>query len=610
MEPEMLTTAPADAGPPASRKVKIYDFKRPDKFSKDEIRTMALMHETFARQSTTALSSMLRITAHMHVAAVDQLTYEEFIRSIPNPTTVAVVGMDPLKGSAVLEIDPAVTSAIIDRLFGGQGGDALIRRELTDIECAVLEGIIARLLGNLREAWSPLVDLRPRLQSIDTNPSFTQIVPPTEMVVLVSLEARIGDAEGMMNLCLPYLTIEPIIPKLSAQYFFSEMRRSPESVMKSTASLPMTAEVCYEAEKMPLSALTSLRRGTRIPIPRYAEGDAFLQAGGVPVMRIRARRSRGARRASYALPESRINRDLETLKALNETEEARPDALQETLRAFSAEIGAAVKSLQGGIQALARRQEEMADQLIFQSPTQDLAPGSQPEKHARPFGFIRIAACDTLATVISQEHPQLVALVLSYLEPGLAACVLGRLPEEQQTDVSERICAMNRTSPEVVREVERVLEKRLSVYSSEEFTAAGGVQSIVEILNVVPRSVEKSIIESMEKSDPAMAEEIKKRMFVFEDITLLEKKAVAAVIKETPPDDLVLALKAVDQKVRAFIWECVTRDEAESLKARVEALGRTRLSDVELAQQRIVEVIRKMEEEGRIMVARPEDTIA
>ncbi len=218
--------APEEASAPADqRKIKIYDFKRPDKFSKDQIRTVSIMHETFARQTTTALSSQLRSLAHVHVASVDQLTYEEFIRSIPNPTTIAVINMDPLKGSAVLEIDPAVTFSIIDRLFGGQGEGAKYTRELSDIEQSVIEGIIVKILGNLREAWSSVIDLRPRMGNIETNPQFAQIVPPSEMVVLVTLETKVGDVEGMMNFCIPYLTIEPIIPKLSAQYVYSSMRR-------------------------------------------------------------------------------------------------------------------------------------------------------------------------------------------------------------------------------------------------------------------------------------------------------------------------------------------------------------------------------------------------
>ena len=207
------------------RKIKIYDFKRPDKFSKEQIRTISIMHETFARLTTTSLSAQMRSLAHVHVASVDQLTYEEFIRSIPNPTTLAVINMDPLKGSAVLEMDPSVTFTIIDRLFGGQGEGAKINRELSEIEVAVMESIIVRILGNMREAWSSVIDLRPRLGQIETNPQFAQVVPPQEMVVLVTLETKVGEVEGMMNFCIPYITIEAIVTKLTAQYMYSTVRR-------------------------------------------------------------------------------------------------------------------------------------------------------------------------------------------------------------------------------------------------------------------------------------------------------------------------------------------------------------------------------------------------
>ena len=214
------------------KKVKIYDFKRPDKFSKDQIRTVQMMHETFARLTTTALSAKLRSMVQVHVTSVDQLTYEEFIRSIPNPTTLALINMDP-KGSAILEIDPAITFTVIDRLFGGLGVPFKVNRELTDIEMAVIEGIVVHILANLREAWSTVIDLRPRLGNIETNPQFAQIVPPNEMVMLITLETKIGESEGMMNLCIPYITIEPIIQKLSAQYWFSSIRRGESEVNRN-----------------------------------------------------------------------------------------------------------------------------------------------------------------------------------------------------------------------------------------------------------------------------------------------------------------------------------------------------------------------------------------
>ncbi len=232
------------------KKVKIYDFKRPDKFSKDQIRTLQMMHETFARLATTGLSAQLRALVVVHVTSVDQLTYEEFIRSIPNPTTLAIINMDPLKGSAILEMDPSITFTIIDRLFGGKGESTKINRELTDIELSVMEGIIVRILGQLRESWATVIDLRPRLGNIETNPQFAQVVPPNDMVVLITLETKVGEVEGMTNLCIPYITIEPIINKLSAQYWYSSIRRGGTDENKAViqerldqVTIPLVAEV-------------------------------------------------------------------------------------------------------------------------------------------------------------------------------------------------------------------------------------------------------------------------------------------------------------------------------------------------------------------------------
>ena len=269
------------------RKVKIYDFRRPDKFSKDQIRTLQMMHETFARLTTTALSAQLRALVSVHVASVDQLTYEEFVRSIPNPTTLAVINMDPLKGSAVLEIDPSITFTIIDKLFGGLGdSSAKISRELTDIELSVMEGIIVRILGNLREAWSNVVDLRPRLGNIETNPQFAQIVPPNDMVVLITLETKVGEVEGMTNLCIPYITIEPVISKLSAQYWYSSIRKGVTdenmNIIQNrleNVELPLVAEI-GEVE-ISMLEIVNLSIGDVINLPQTKiTADMVVKIGG------------------------------------------------------------------------------------------------------------------------------------------------------------------------------------------------------------------------------------------------------------------------------------------------------------------------------------------
>ena len=269
-----------------TRKIKIYDFKRPDKFSKEQLRTVSNMHETFARLTTTSLSAQLRSLVHVHVASVDQLTYEEFIRSIPTPTTLAVVNMDPLKGNAILEIDPTITFCMIDRLFGGRGVTSSNKnRDLTEIEQSVMEGIIVRILANMREAWTQVIDLRPRLGQIETNPQFAQIVPPTEMVVLITLETKVGDEEGMMNFCIPYLTIEPIISKLSSQFWFSSVRRSSTTQYLGTlteklSSVDMETVAEIGSINLPVREVLALRIGDIIRLSNTKVGDPLTLSVG------------------------------------------------------------------------------------------------------------------------------------------------------------------------------------------------------------------------------------------------------------------------------------------------------------------------------------------
>lgn len=222
----------------------------------------------------------------------------------------------------------------------------------------------------------------------------------------------------------------------------------------------------------------------------------------------------------------------------------------------------------------------------------------------RPFDFIRRTDPAHLLNFIQQEHPQTIALILAYLEPQKASIILGSLPHESQSDVAKRIAVMDRVSPETLREVERVLEKKLSTISQEDYTAAGGVENIVEILNLVDRSTEKIIIESLEEEDPELAEEIKKRMFVFEDIVLLDDRAIQKVLREVDTAELGKALRGVEAEVQDKIFRNMSKRAAALLKEEMEYMGPVRLKDVEETQQKIVSIIRKLEDQGEIVVAR------
>ncbi len=222
----------------------------------------------------------------------------------------------------------------------------------------------------------------------------------------------------------------------------------------------------------------------------------------------------------------------------------------------------------------------------------------------KPFDFIKKADAQHLVNLLQSEHPQTTALVLTYLEPKKSSEILSQLPVEIQTDVTRRIAIMDRTTPEVVREVESTLEIKLSSFESEDLSFSGGLDTAAEILNFVDRATEKTIIENMEERDPVLAEEIKKRMFVFEDIIILDDRSVQKVLRKVDMNDLTKALKSVDEEVREKILTNMSKRAAVILTEDIEFLGPIKMTDMEQAQQRIVNLIRKMEEEGEIIIVR------
>ena len=223
----------------------------------------------------------------------------------------------------------------------------------------------------------------------------------------------------------------------------------------------------------------------------------------------------------------------------------------------------------------------------------------------RPFDCVRNTDPSQLLNLIQNEHPQTIALVLAYLRPEQAAAILSALPNDVQYDVARRIATMDRTSPDIIRDVEKVLERKISSsLGSQDFTIAGGVEAIVELLNRSDRTTERSIIENLESQDPELAEEIRKLMFVFEDITLLDDRSLQMVLREVENKDLSLALKGVPAEVANKIFKNMSKRAADMLREEIEFMGPVRIRDVEEAQQKIVNIIRKLEDSGEIIVSR------
>lgn len=222
----------------------------------------------------------------------------------------------------------------------------------------------------------------------------------------------------------------------------------------------------------------------------------------------------------------------------------------------------------------------------------------------RPFDFIRKADPSQLMNFLQNENAQTIALVMTYLTPEQSASLLSSLPPEKQVDIARRVATMDRTSPEIIMEVERVLERQMASVVTEDYTSAGGIQAVVNILNNVDRGTEKNIIEALEVDNPELAEEIRRRMFVFEDVLTLDNRSIQRTLREVDNNDLTLALKGASEDVKKRIFENMSKRQAEMIREDMEYMGPVRLRDVEDAQQKIVNIIRKLEDAGEIIISR------
>ena len=248
--------------------------------------------------------------------------------------------------------------------------------------------------------------------------------------------------------------------------------------------------------------------------------------------------------------------------------------------------------------------KELLDNALGNERASEVIGRLTASLQVRPFEFIRKTDPSQLLNFIQDEHPQTIALILSYLPSSQAAQVISALPPEKQADVAKRIAMMDRTSPDIIQEVEAVLEKKLASLVNQDYTIAGGVDAVVEILNTVDRATEKHILETLEIEEPELADEIRKKMFVFEDILTLDDRSIQRVLKEVDNNELAVALKSAGENVQEAIFNNLSKRLAVMIREDMEFMGPVRMKDVEEAQQKIVNIIRKLEDTGEIIISR------
>ncbi|SDY71775.1 flagellar motor switch protein FliM [Evansella caseinilytica] len=271
----------------SQRKVKLYDFKRALRFSKDQIRSLTRIHENFARLLTTQLSAQLRTFVQIAVASVDQLPYEEFIRSVPKMTLMNVFEPYPLDGRFVMEVNPNIAYAMLDRMLGGRGEAFNKVENLTEIEAKILSQLFQRKLDTFKEAWESVVSLDPVMDEIEVNPQFLQLVSPNETVVVISLSTTIGDASGMINICLPHVVIESILPKLSVHLWMQQTKKDQQpgefvALETNVKKAPLDIVVELGNSQITISEFLQLSVGDTIELDRSIEDALLVRVGNDP----------------------------------------------------------------------------------------------------------------------------------------------------------------------------------------------------------------------------------------------------------------------------------------------------------------------------------------
>jgi flagellar motor switch protein FliM len=285
----------------------IYDFRRPDKFAKDQLRTLQMLHETFARLYASSLSAYLRVPVHVDLVSVEQIPYDEYMRSLTS-SIINVFSLAPLSGQAILEVEFNVILSMIDRLLGGPGSMVKGSSQLTDIEKALTESIIARALNEFHTAWEGIASFTPKREVMETQSQFVQIVPPNDVVVSILFEITVGDLRGAMSICIPYLVLKPITPKLSAQRWFSSTVKKSNGkhaamIARRLARTQVECVARLGSATLSVDEVLDLKAGDIITLNRGQQEDVDILIG--PGIKFRGKP--GIRGKKLAIHISRVN---------------------------------------------------------------------------------------------------------------------------------------------------------------------------------------------------------------------------------------------------------------------------------------------------------------
>ncbi len=565
-----------------TRKIKLYDFRRPDKFSKEQIRTILEMHKDACRSLQPVLAGLIGEPVWVEVTMIDQYTLREVLdRSGPHDA-FAVLDMRPLTGGAVMWLEAAPANTIVHRAAGGAGFPDAPDRTLTEIESLMLRDGLESMVPALNEGWRRIVPLDCRVTSIETDRMRGMIVPANEMVVTATYEISIGDRQWTLTLIVPYVTLEPIVSRLTARYFYRNAVRvsSGRSVGHRVGTLGVETEIAVDLGALDLSEIADVVEGRPLRIPDDAR--MVFRAGGVDVAVLE--RPASLLDLPDALAVTEASRTEHTARLLR----GRPGGAAATEAARTERALSEVRrELRGIRQAMA----ELSDNRAAGEETED--------------GETRISAAQTrdVSLALAEETTQTLAFVLAPLDPVISAAVLAALPEEQQPAVVRRIAALGPADMRLHRRIVSHIARRSAL--SHRQRVPGGPETAASILNHAPRSVEKLVMERFQAEWPDLFELLASRMFEFEDFALVDPTAIRKLQDRIDPREMALALKGAGPHLTRHLLSSFGTGYAEHVRAAQAVAQPTRLRDVEAMQKEIIAELRALEQAGEVTIARP-----
>lgn len=556
---------------------KVYDFKRPDKFSYDQIMTLRLLHSDFISRLTNTWSDILNKKVEIELHEVDQLNYGEFTEAAPERAATALISMNPLHGVTLMQMDPIVSSMFLDRVGGGSGSSTYLSDNLGFLDSGVCSALFKEVLDDYKESWKRVSDVKPELLEFNSASASNSIVSKNEMIILVSIKVGLDGKSGFFNIVLPFLTLESVIELCNLeQWYSSVLKRKGEVSYSRLNRLKLDGEVIIPTEQLDINRVLELQQGDMLKLAKYKNNEFILRVGGEELFDIKS--------------DGKVVKRGGVPSLLEKSQRSEVLPLKEQVNDISLQLDELKK-------------------LVEKTENPEVKDLLDSDEFNKNISFLNNFSSKVIERILEGNHPQIITLILSRIDRHLAAEILTGFNGEMQVDIAYRMSLLERVTPFLLIVLVKTLREKIKTISESGETPSTGLEVITEILNNSPRAVEKHVILSLEEVDNSIAESIKQRMFVFEDIVLLDPRCIEPIVKNSGVEDFALSLKMCDRTVKEFVMKIVSNDLKSSLNSLMDELGRVRISDVDQAQLRVVNCIREMEGQGEILVCRPDEMV-